>query len=81
MSKKPKPKNKVPSQKWKKYKVEGDKLTRARSCPKCGNGTFLGDHKDRVFCGTCHYVEMKGIPKPVEAPKEEVAKPAVVPAQ
>lgn len=54
-----KPKNKQPSEKWKKYKIVGDKLERARSCPKCGNGIFLAEHKDRFFCGTCHYTEMK----------------------
>ena len=54
-----KPKNKKPSEKWKKYKVIGDKLERSRSCPKCGNGVFLAEHKDRFFCGTCHYTEMK----------------------
>ena len=28
-------------------------------CPKCGPGVFLGDHKDRVACGKCGYMEMK----------------------
>lgn len=56
---KTKVKNKRPSEKWKKYKVSGDKLERARTCPKCGPGTFLADHKNRLFCGSCHYTEMK----------------------
>ena len=52
-------KNKKPSERWKKYKLEGNKLVRMRMCPKCGAGNFLADHKDRYFCGKCHYVEMK----------------------
>ncbi|MDP4012371.1 MAG: 30S ribosomal protein S27ae [Candidatus Nanoarchaeia archaeon] len=63
---KKKVKNKRPSEKWKKYKVSGDNLTKERNCPKCGPGTFLGNHKDRVFCGACHYTEMKSAPKPVQ---------------
>ena len=59
MAKKKDVKNKVPSKRWTKYKVEGDKVTRARTCPKCGDGIFLGDHKDRYYCGKCGYVEMK----------------------
>jgi len=30
-----------------------------RSCPKCGNGVFLAEHKDRRVCGRCRYVESK----------------------
>tara|TARA_Y100000310_G_C20006548_1_gene500968 strand:- start:43 stop:231 length:189 start_codon:yes stop_codon:yes gene_type:complete len=59
MAKKPKPKNKVPSKKYEKYKVEGDKVTSSATCPKCGPGMFLAQHKDRAYCGRCHYVEMK----------------------
>ena len=55
---KKKVKNKRPSQKWKKYKVVGDKLERGKTCPKCGVGMFLAVHKDRVYCGKCHYMEM-----------------------
>lgn len=59
MAKAKKPKNKRPSERWKKYKIVGTKLERARSCPKCGTGNFLAEHKDRFFCGSCHYTEMK----------------------
>jgi len=59
MSKKPKSKNKNPSKKYSMYKLEGDKVSRKRSCPKCGAGVFLGEHKDRLHCGKCGYVEMK----------------------
>lgn len=80
-------KNKKPSKSYEKYKVEGDKVVRAKSCPKCGTGYFLAEHKDRLYCGKCHYVEFKGketkasVPskqvvegKPVEAKKEEPKK-------
>lgn len=42
------------------YKVEGGKVVRARkSCPKCGAGVFLAEHKDRTSCGNCGYTELK----------------------
>ncbi len=31
-----------------------------KSCPKCGSGVFLAAHKDRLYCGRCHYTEFKG---------------------
>lgn len=52
-------KNKKPSESWKKYKVEGGKISRAKSCPRCGLGYFLADMKDRWYCGKCHYCEYK----------------------
>jgi small subunit ribosomal protein S27Ae len=68
-------KNKKTSKKYTKYKIEGDKVTRERSCPRCGPGVFLMIAKDRVYCGKCHYAEFQGKPKPAEAeeehPKEE----------
>ena len=30
-----------------------------KTCPKCGPGTFLAEHKDRVSCGKCTYTERK----------------------
>ncbi len=42
------------------FKVEGDKVVRQRkSCPKCGDGVFLAEHKNRVSCGKCGYTEFK----------------------
>ncbi len=47
-------------QKWKYYKAEGDKLERLRqACPRCGDGVFLAEHKDRFSCGTCGYTVWK----------------------
>ena len=67
------------------FKVEGSNITRLRRhCPKCGDGVFLADHKDRVSCGKCGYTEFKGggkkMPKTVETdgkpsqPSEEIKK-------
>ncbi|MFH0874823.1 MAG: 30S ribosomal protein S27ae [archaeon] len=30
-----------------------------RTCPKCGAGVFMADHKDRITCGKCSYTEFK----------------------
>ncbi|MFA6088508.1 MAG: 30S ribosomal protein S27ae [Candidatus Woesearchaeota archaeon] len=30
-----------------------------KTCPKCGSGYFLAEHKDRVTCGNCQYMEKK----------------------
>ena len=37
---------------------EGGKA-KNRFCPKCGPGVMLADHKDRLYCGKCHYMEKK----------------------
>ena len=50
-------KNKPTSQKWKKYTISGEKVTKGKSCPRCGGGVFLAMHKDRVHCGKCNYTE------------------------
>ena len=40
------------------YEVQGDKVNRKRqSCPKCGPGCLLAQHKDRQSCGKCHYTQ------------------------
>ena len=42
------------------YEVKADTLVRKRkTCPKCGPGTFMAEHKDRMHCGTCSYTEWK----------------------
>ena len=30
-----------------------------KSCPKCGDGVFMAEHKDRRTCGRCKYMEKK----------------------
>jgi small subunit ribosomal protein S27Ae len=43
------------------FKLEGDKIIRLRrNCPKCGDGVFLAEHKNRLSCGKCGYTEFKG---------------------
>jgi small subunit ribosomal protein S27Ae len=42
----------------KMYEKKGEALAKKnRSCPKCGPGYFMANHKDRVTCGRCHYTE------------------------
>ncbi len=42
------------------YDTSGGLKRKNKSCPKCGPGTFLANHKNRLACGKCNYVEMKG---------------------
>ena len=42
------------------YKIEGDKVTRARPiCERCGPGYFMADHHDRYTCGHCGFTRYK----------------------
>jgi len=42
------------------YEVKGDSLTRKNtSCPKCGAGVFMAEHKDRQCCGKCGFTQWK----------------------
>ncbi|MFP4050494.1 MAG: 30S ribosomal protein S27ae [Thermoplasmata archaeon] len=42
------------------YEIKDDKIERKRRhCPKCGEGVFLGEHKNRISCGKCGYTEFK----------------------
>lgn len=50
-------KNKLTSKKYSHYKISGDKIERAKHCPRCGPGIFLAKHKDRLACGKCRYTE------------------------
>jgi len=52
-------KNKPTSKKYTMYKIDGDKITRAPTCPRCGPGIFLMNKEDRQYCGKCHYTEFK----------------------
>lgn len=55
-----KKKNKPTSKKYTKYKIEGDSLTREKSCPRCGVGVFLMKTNNRLYCGRCHYTSFLG---------------------
>jgi len=49
------------SSKYKLYKVSNDSVERKNKfCPKCGSGVFMAQHKDRIYCGRCHYTEFSG---------------------
>ena len=50
-------KNKPTSKKYSKYTINGDKITRAKMCPRCGPGIFLavGKGQNREYCGKCRY--------------------------
>jgi len=50
-------KNKPTSKKYTKYKIEGDKIIREKSCPRCGPGIFLMKTNNRIYCGKCRYTE------------------------
>lgn len=52
---KKKHRNKPASQRWKKYKIEGGKIIREKTCPRCGPGIFLMKALNRLYCGKCHY--------------------------
>ena len=54
--KKPK-KNKPTSKKYNKYKIEGDKISKERTCPRCGPGVFVMKTNNRIYCGKCRYTE------------------------
>jgi small subunit ribosomal protein S27Ae len=42
------------------FKVEGTKVVLLRQpCKVCPAGTFVADHKDRLYCGRCHSAYMK----------------------
>ncbi len=42
------------------FEISGGSLKRkSQSCPKCGPGFFMGNHKNRNACGKCGYTEMK----------------------
>jgi small subunit ribosomal protein S27Ae len=43
---------------WNKYELNGKEVKRkGESCPRCGEGTFLANHKGRKTCGKCGYSE------------------------
>jgi ubiquitin-small subunit ribosomal protein S27Ae len=50
-------KNKQTGKKYKHYVVDGSSLKKGKSCPRCGPGVFLAQHKGRLTCGKCKYTE------------------------
>jgi len=40
-----------------RFKLYDKGKTKNKSCPKCGDGFFMAGHKDRQYCGKCHYTE------------------------
>ncbi|HZX45071.1 MAG TPA: 30S ribosomal protein S27ae [Candidatus Nanoarchaeia archaeon] len=44
---------------WQLYETAGGLKRKNKSCPKCGQGTFMASHKDRWTCGKCGYMEKK----------------------
>ncbi len=53
------------------YKIEGNSVSREkRSCPKCGHGVFMAEHKDRYHCGKCGFSEFKKEPSKAKENKE-----------
>lgn len=42
------------------YHIEdGKAVSKNKTCPKCGPGVFLAEHKDRYTCGKCGYTAFK----------------------
>ena len=61
---------------YKIYEVSGNSVNRKRkSCPRCGAGTFLSEHKGRLYCGKCAYTIFDRRESKEESKPEEVAKP------
>ncbi len=63
-------KNKKTSKKYTMYKIEGDKITREKSCPRCGPGVFLMKADNRLYCGKCHLTEFVAKKRSFEKQKE-----------
>lgn len=64
--------------KVKHYEVkDGTLIRKKRTCPKCGDGVFLGEHSNRISCGKCGYTEFKKKeqPKKEKVKKEQPPKP------
>ena len=63
------------------YEVSGDSVTRKRkNCPRGGPGTWLGEHKGRLYCGKCGYTEFDRKPETPVQEKPEETKPAEIPS-
>ena len=47
------------SKKFEKFTINSNAAQRKKTCPKCGPGIFMAEHKDRYHCGTCGYMEKR----------------------
>ncbi len=56
---KKKKKQKRTSKKYVLYDTSNGLKRKNKFCPKCGVGVFLANHKDRLTCGKCGYMETK----------------------
>ncbi|MFH1978147.1 MAG: 30S ribosomal protein S27ae, partial [Candidatus Aenigmatarchaeota archaeon] len=55
------------------YEIKDNQVIRKKkACPRCGDGTWLAEHKSRAYCGRCGYTIFEKAEKPVE---KEAAKP------
>lgn len=62
------------------YKTESGSVTRIKkSCPRCGTGTWLAEHKGRLYCGRCAYTEFLRKPEAAPEKPKEVKKPEARP--
>ena len=51
-------KKKPSSKKHTMYTITGSDIKQKnKTCPKCGTGIFMAQHKDRLTCGKCGYTE------------------------
>ncbi len=42
------------------YEISGSEVKRKRkTCPRCGPGAWLAEHKGRLYCGKCGYTEFE----------------------
>ena len=56
---------------WQKYELRGEEVSRKNKfCPRCGEGVWLSEQKDRSYCGKCGYTSFGGAKKPEEKPAE-----------
>ncbi len=70
MPKKPK-KQKKQKGRWELYDTSGGLKRKSKFCPKCGQGIFMAQHKDRYTCGKCGYSEFVKAEAKEEKPPEK----------
>ena len=59
---------------WQKYEVKGEEVFRKNKfCPRCGEGVWLSEQKDRSYCGKCGYTSFRPVKKHEEKSSEKPA--------